>query len=219
MTGGEKSGGTSLLLIFSAIDLLCSALVCGIILTAVLVGASNADVSRSDLTKKGGVIVFQLWMSKDATVEAFNAKQQGQETLEKPQGRLLELFPAAERRAVFVSSAAIPVKLRVKGVVAVELIGAAPDRIAVVISCADEQQIVALRISPHLRLPFCLPSRPGLLAKAKWDAYLPPISDIIHRLETTTAVRRTASTDLDGHFEVVSDVNLTDFSGIWGVRL
>lgn len=219
MTGGEKSGGTSLLLIFSAIDLLCSALVCGIILTAVLVGASNADVSRSDLTKKGGVIVFQVWMSKDATVEAFNARQQGQVTSEKPQGRLLELFAAAERRAVYVSSAAIPVKLRVKGDVAVELIGAAPDRVAVVVSCADEQQIVAIRISPHLKLPFCLPSRTSLQAKATWDVYVPPAPDIIHRLETTTAVRRTASTDEDGHFKIVSDVKLNEFSGIWGIRL
>ncbi|MBK1838389.1 hypothetical protein JHL17_13295 [Azospirillum sp. YIM B02556] len=164
MSASGKADGTSLLLIFSAIDLLCSAMVCGVILVVVLIGGSGDSVIASDGEGSVvGVTVVEAWLPDGAQLDIEGAVQPE----EPPQDIQLQVPPeiirsivrgTARRKIYMLAPGESTLRIRTVGHVAAVIHSGTGSSLAISISCQESAKSLAFPLAPAIRLPTCTAS-------------------------------------------------------------
>jgi hypothetical protein len=163
MSAPSKTGtGTSLLLIFSAIDLLCSAMVCGILLAVVLIGAEGGSTTApAGDAKEVGFTPIEIWHVGRAKVEIADAiefQPGAKATHETPPDVIKRLLIGDNikwsKKDVILGSGQRVLRATVNGQAVLKIFSDAGERWLVGLSC-EGRTTVTIDLTPSLSLSDC----------------------------------------------------------------
>jgi hypothetical protein len=157
MSAPGQASGTSLLLIFSAIDLSCSAMVCGVLLTVVLIGGSGSSVVASEGEGGAtGVTIVEAWLPKEAQL-SLDGVQPDETPVQSSSEIIRAIVPTAVRRQVYMLPPGINVlRLHATGTMAAVVHAGTGESLLIAISCQQDPTDLTLYVAPKIRLPNCV---------------------------------------------------------------
>jgi hypothetical protein len=223
--GNSSSNSTSLLLIFAAIDLLCSAMVSGVLLVVVLIGGTGDSYSASE--GEGGATggtVIEAVLPASTKFEIEGQMPVSDET-QPATGIAGKILPDGSRRIVYMLPPGLTrLYLRVSGPLVANVYGGMGDALGVFISCDQAQLRLMFQVFPDIGLPSCAGAVSGRQPKAfvGWTPFTSRASgDSPDPLLATGAIVRKAAknSSFNRAYDIKADTNIPTEIGVWAVGL